>query len=199
MDISKFTSEVNSVDWESFAVNPYYKNEDVPSSLIALATVNIEGSIVKQVVQDPKDSFWWMWKTKQKISTVVVVGKTPDINYDVVHGVLGAIGNDHGGTYFPVITQALPFVIDVALAGNHVIAKNCALEVLIQLYLIFCPDDWSDKKRAEELEFFVKHKIECFILDNQKRLEAFGNNSEFSKKLVNDLMEITDELKEGAK
>jgi len=187
MDINQFISEVNAVDWNSFtnSVYSYYKPENVPAALIALAVVESEF-----IVREPKGNikkkqslFSWLSKEKQKDTN-------PNVNFDVCHSVLTAIGNNHRGTYYAVVREALPFIMKVALSGNHLIARYCALEILYTLCIMFCPEDWSDEKRAEKLELFVKNEVKNFILENAESIEAFGNSNELSKQLANELMEI---------
>lgn len=52
---------------------------------------------------------------------------------------LFAVGNNHAGTYFPVVIEALPFLEEIIREGSAV-ARNAALDVLIDLVGSFEPD-----------------------------------------------------------
>ena len=53
--------------------------------------------------------------------------------------VLFALGNNHAGTYFPVVLEAVPFIGAVVESGGPV-ACETALDVLIDLCGSFAPD-----------------------------------------------------------
>jgi hypothetical protein len=52
---------------------------------------------------------------------------------------LFAVGNNHAGTYFPVVIETLPFLEEIVREGS-VVARNAALDVLIDLVGSFEPD-----------------------------------------------------------
>ncbi|HBL26345.1 MAG TPA: hypothetical protein DD490_05870, partial [Acidobacteria bacterium] len=55
------------------------------------------------------------------------------------HRVLFAVGNNHGGSYFPIVLDAIPFLGEV-LGGGTRFGRARALDVLIDLISSFEPD-----------------------------------------------------------
>src|SRR6478609_8661989 len=56
------------------------------------------------------------------------------------HRVLFALGNNHAGTYFPVVVPAIPFLGEI-LTSEHVAPRLRALDVLIDLVASFEPEE----------------------------------------------------------
>ena len=177
MDINSFIENVNSVDWQKFDDDRYFRYrfdginsfaQIVPQSLIALALAERESE--EGICQ--------------------VAGIIPDLllNASITSSVMFAIGNDHSGTYYPVIRSALPFIIQIALSGNHVVSKNCAINILIDLYN-FCPEDGSN-----ELMEFVQKTIKDMIIENKESFHKFAVDDVRNKSLIESLTSIVDEL-----
>lgn len=55
------------------------------------------------------------------------------------HAFLSSVGNNHAGTYFPVVIDTLPFLEDIIRDGSMV-ARNATLDALIDLVGSFEPD-----------------------------------------------------------
>jgi hypothetical protein len=55
------------------------------------------------------------------------------------HRVLFALGNDHGGTYFPVALHAVPFLMEM-LKHDKEFVREAALDVLVDLLGSFRPE-----------------------------------------------------------
>lgn len=55
------------------------------------------------------------------------------------HRLLFAVGNDHAGSYFPIVLDAVPFLGEILVAGTRR-ARARALDVLIDLVGSFGPD-----------------------------------------------------------
>lgn len=53
--------------------------------------------------------------------------------------VLFAVGNDHAGTYYPVVLRIIPFLAEILEHGTQR-AKQLTLDVLIDLCASFCPE-----------------------------------------------------------
>jgi hypothetical protein len=95
-----------------------------------------------------------------------------------------ALGNDHGGTYYPAVLSALPLLIDLVIHSPHEPVRNCALEVLC---------DWSSSAEpelgkytgigAEALQQFVSHSIRNFTEQPAR------NDSERNAALLADIRE----------
>ena len=115
--------------------------------------------------------------------------KEESLNNKVYNNVLVAIGNNHAGTYYPAVQKALKYIIQTAISGNTEIAKNCALNILIDLYASFCPEIGNNNlATAEELEQKVLNIIEASKenLNNfiNNELESF-RNIQLAKELLN--------------
>ena len=55
------------------------------------------------------------------------------------HGFLYAIGNDHAGTYYPVVLQTLPFLESI-LDYAYDLPRQTTLDILVDLIGSFCPE-----------------------------------------------------------
>ncbi len=116
-------SEVNNIDWPSYAGPDYYDYKSVPVTLRRLILLNEEN------------------------------------NFDSVYNsVLFAIGNNHCGSYYPAIIDALPIIFTVATTGDSEISRNCALLILTDLYRSFCPEIGQYDKITED-------KLNTFFID----------------------------------
>lgn len=167
MDIEQFKKEVMAIDWNNYN-GSYFNPDRVPSALISLALVE----------QESKERTYHMEGVEPPV--LLLNGK---INSDV----LFAIGNDHSGSYHSAVQGALPFIIQVSLFGNTEVARNCAIETLIDLYY-FGPEDGSEK-----LEKFVKETIKKTISENKDNFIKFSNDHIRNKSLIEDLLEIIKE------
>jgi len=161
MDIMNFKAEVQAIDWRGL--------EDVPTKLIELALAT----------QESKDC----------IHQIEGVNVDFLSNANVTNGVMSAIGNDHSGVYYAVARDALPFIIQVALFGNHMVARNCAINLLIDLFY-FYPNNPSD----EDLRIFVRKTIKNTIVENMDNFNSFASKDTRNNSLICSLFEIADEM-----
>ena len=168
MDIQKFIDEVQAADWHRFTA-PYYNPRQSPVSLIALARAE----------QESQKGFIRIKGAKPDYDLVLNPGITTDVMF--------AIGNDHRGTYYPVVTMALPFIIQVALYGNHVVARNCAINILIDLYY------FDPEYAPQELQESVRKTIEDVIEENRANFEEFVAEYPRNATLIKSLWRIHDE------
>jgi hypothetical protein len=78
------------------------------------------------------------------------------------HRFLSAVGNDHDGSYFPVVLDAIPFLGEILTAGpRHARARS--LDVLIDLVGSFWPDravQIDDGLRPEDLPAALRARVE---------------------------------------
>jgi len=148
----------------------------VPKPLIALATVDFE---CDKMIYKPFG---------KEIDTSVVDFSA---NGTVCSTLLFAIGNDHSGSYYPVAREALPFIIEVALYGNHLVARNCAVNILIDLYY-FGPHvcRYDD---ADELMEYVKSTIRGVIEKHREVFLKLISLDIRNKALIENLLCIGDE------
>lgn len=125
MDMKKFIKDVEAIDWHIYKYNDFHNPQNISKALIALALVDKAENDNKGVVLAPT----------------------------VYHDVLFAIGNNHAGTYYPVVQVALCFIIQVALDGNNDISRNCAINIIWELFF-FTLESGSD-----ELGKLIKNEI----------------------------------------
>lgn len=74
----------------------------------------------------------------EAIRQLAAVGSDDDASR-AYNGFLFAIGNNHAGTYFPVVIPTLPF-LEALVRDGSLLARNAALDVLIDLVGSFEPD-----------------------------------------------------------
>ena len=119
--------------------------------------------------------------------------KKESLNDEVYNDVLSAIGNNHAGTYYPAVQKALKYIIQTAISGNTEIAKNCALNILIDLYASFCPEIGNyNLVNSEELEQKVLNIIEA----SKEKLNNFINDeleSSRNRQLAKELLDYVAE------
>jgi len=163
MDIKQFITEVETANWYSYNGPTYYRPKDAPSSLISLALADKESTEGKYHIE----------------------GVEADLNLNpkITNDVLFAIGNNHSGSYYPAVREALPFIVQIALFGNHVVARNCAINILIDLYY-FCADCTDTDSDPIELEQFVKEAINRAVIDNRESFEKLVINDVRNKSLI---------------
>ncbi|MGL5437642.1 MAG: hypothetical protein ACRDBO_20020 [Lachnospiraceae bacterium] len=155
MDLRKYTAEVESKDLTEFKYNTYNNPENISQALLALAFVDKEEPDNKGVVLAPS----------------------------IYNNVLSAIGNNHSGTYYPVVLEALNFIIAVSLHGNNEISRNCAINILIELFF-FSPENVS-----KELAKVVKMEI----TKNKENFIYLSCTDEKNRNLLNELVECISE------
>ena len=110
------------------------------------------------------------------------------------NSVLSAIGNNHAGTYYPAVIEAIKIIIDVALKSDMEVARNCSLNIMMDLYCTFCPEMGTyNKCTHDELETIVKAEVES----TRKRLaiaHSDKNESQRNRRLAGELIEAINEL-----
>jgi hypothetical protein len=78
------------------------------------------------------------------------------------HRVLFAVGNDHRGSYFPIVLDAVPFLGEI-LAGGTRLTRGRTLDVLLDLVGSFGPDPevaMDDEARPEDLPALLRARVE---------------------------------------
>jgi hypothetical protein len=167
MDVEQFISEVKAMDWRGFSGTAYYKPDEVTAALLSLACADEESTA-------------GIYKIEGLESDLLLNAK---IKSDVMY----AIGNDHSGAYYPAVRGALPFIVQVALNGNHCVARNCAINILIDLYY-FEPD--GDEP---ELENYVRETIKKTIAEHRNNFLEFATDNQMNNSLIESLLCIADE------
>jgi hypothetical protein len=108
------------------------------------------------------------------------------------HGALGAyndflyaVGNNHAGTYFPVVVQTLPFLEEILRHGGAR-AREVTLDVLVDLTGSFQPELTEG---AAELRALVRHDVARFA-DVIKALAASASPESKTYQLASEVLEI---------
>jgi hypothetical protein len=112
---------------------------------------------------------------------------------EAYHRFLFTVGNDHAGTYFPVVIQTLPFIEEV-LRGPAVHARNAALEILIDLTGSFAPDpshelvDDETRGRLPLRQLVLEHMT---TLSDLIRTLALDISADYTtRRLASDLLDL---------
>lgn len=111
--------------------------------------------------------------------------KTEKRNNRLYNDVLFAVGNNHSGTYYPVVLKALPVIMKIAEASSSEVSRNCTLKIISDLYCCFDPELGTyNKITVEELRSFVRTTIRHFVEEHK------GIDSDRNMQLIADLMEF---------
>lgn len=107
------------------------------------------------------------------------------------HRVIYALGNDHAGTYFPVIVPAIPCLGEI-LRCTAPIARLRALDVLIDLVGSFEPEPGFEEIEADagrrSLKALVLEAATRLSVDVERLRRAPSNDEE--AKLADDLLAL---------
>ena len=161
MDTDRFIADVWAVDWSSFQED-YYKQKEPQASLIALALATQE--------------------SREGIHHIKGVIPELLLNTSIASNVMFAIGNGHRGTYYPIVREALTFIIQIALYGNHLVARNCAINIMVDLY------HFEPEYAPAELQEYVQHTIERSVLENRENFQEFADRNKENESLINHLL-----------
>ena len=107
--------------------------------------------------------------------------------------VLFALGNNHGGTYYPIVIPAVAFIIEIAEQGRSHVSRKCSLDILIDLISSFdaeieyeiIPDNVGNRVNLEDV-------LAVKVYDAKEVFEHIANDSSESsinRQLATDLLE----------
>jgi len=88
--------------------------------------------------------------------------ESDDAAQSAYHRVLFAVGNDHAGSYFPIVLDAVPFLGEILASGTRR-SRARTLDVLIDLVGSFGPDPGvipQDGIRPEALPAALRARVE---------------------------------------
>lgn len=104
---------------------------------------------------------------------------------------LYALGNNHAGTYFPVVLPAIPFLREI-LRGPALVARLRTLDVLIDLVGSFGPDleheEVDSTKGRRSLKTMVQEEAAGLASDVERLHRDPGSNEE--ARLARELLEL---------
>ncbi|GAB2814482.1 hypothetical protein [Ferruginibacter profundus] len=120
--------------------------------------------------------------------TNLVYLRNEEEKWHIYNDVLFALGNNHAGTYYPVIAAVLPLITKLLQSSQYELVRNCILEILSEWYYSFEPEPGAFTiSTAEELEHFVRTHIRDLITETE------WNDSERNMKLIADFCDYFNE------
>lgn len=133
------------------------------------------------------------WSTDDEVASALRDLANPDDpdRWRSYHRLLSAVGNDHAGTYFPIVLPVVFFLGRIVRRGSP-IARLRALDVLVDLVGSFEPDpDHTEVvlgARRESLKFLLVYSARVLTDDIARVAQAPRNDEE--AKLAKDLLSL---------
>ena len=101
---------------------------------------------------------------------------------------LWAVGNNHAGTFYPVILGVLP-EIEQILRNGKAWAQRAAMESLIDLGGSFLPEEGYENYLGAP----VQQALNAFIHSMRQHVEPLANGNDARAKSAIDLLELIDD------
>jgi hypothetical protein len=101
---------------------------------------------------------------------------------------LWAVGNNHAGTFYPVILGVLP-EIEQILRNGKAWAQRAAMESLIDLGGSFVPEEGYENYLGAP----VQQALNAFIHSMRQHVEPLANGNDARAKSAIDLLELIDD------
>ena len=101
---------------------------------------------------------------------------------------LWAVGNNHAGTFYPVILGGLP-EIEQILRNGKAWAQRAAMESLIDLGGSFVPEEGYENYLGAP----VQQALNAFIHSMRQHVEPLANGNDARAKSAIDLLELIDD------
>jgi hypothetical protein len=108
---------------------------------------------------------------------------------DAYDAFLWAVGNNHAGTYYPVVLGVLPEIEQILMDGKAW-AQRAAMESLIDLGGSFAPEEGYDTYLGAS----VKETLNAFIHSMRHRIAPLTNGTDARAKSAIELLELIDDL-----
>ena len=87
----------------------------------------------------------------------------------VGNNILSTVGNNHAGTYYPAMIDAIDIIIYAALNAKNSVSSRCALAILEDIYASFEAEMGNYSScTGTELDNLVSEKIEALLPILQK-------------------------------
>ena len=103
--------------------------------------------------------------------------------------IMFSIGNSHGGTYYPVIIPALPFMEEVLKIGQPW-AKSTVVSALLDLYGSFEPEfERIDYHTSDEFRSQLLEMVQNTIANFRGTLESLAASDEIAAKDARELLQ----------
>lgn len=101
---------------------------------------------------------------------------------------LWAVGNNHAGTYYPVVLAVLPEIEQILVSGAAW-AQRAAMEALIDLGGSFVPEVGHEN----HLGASVQQTLQAFIQAMRDHIALLANGSDARAASASDLLELIDD------
>lgn len=134
------------------------------------------------------------WASLSDVSSAVdAVGRvaTEQQRQEAYDLLLGRIGNNHAGTYFPIavpVMECVPGILD----GDNELARLCIMDVMIELLDSFRPEhgyeDWRCEESGEELVQVLRSSVRRL---RPRLANAAISGGEEERGLANELLQLT--------
>jgi len=142
---------------------------------------------------------WSRWPRPEWVSlsdvrsAVDAVGSvsTEQQRHEAYNLLLGRIGNNHAGTYFPIVVPVMRYASTI-LDGDNELARLCIMDVMIDLLESFEPEqgyeNWREDDSGEDLAQALVNSV--------RRLRPRLTNAAISGRaeeqgLANELLQLT--------
>ena len=101
---------------------------------------------------------------------------------------LWAVGNNHAGTFYPVVLGVLPEIEQILISGNGW-AQRAAIESLIDLGGSFVPEEGYENYLGAS----VQETLKAFTQSMSRHIAPLANGNDALAKSATDLLELIDD------
>ncbi|WP_462278221.1 hypothetical protein [Ferruginibacter sp.] len=154
------------------------------------------GSTISDIINEIKTTNWRLFNgpqfyqaNKVEPNLLQLINLTNESDKGKVYNdVLFALGNNHGGTFYPAVLKALPIIIRLIKATKSELVQNCALEIITEWCCSFDPEMGTyNLMNSDQLKDFVSITVRD-LLSNTR----FDNSSR-NRQLAEELLAYLDE------
>jgi hypothetical protein len=123
-----------------------------------------------------------------KYLTMLVRLNNEDQNIITYNNILSSIGNNHSGTFYKVAEEAINYILIIACESENEIARNCALNILTDLYGSFeaSPESYCNTQESINGKIFIKEKILSTL--HSAHVIITTDESDRNKSLIMDIL-----------
>lgn len=126
----------------------------------------------------------------------VIAAADEETSSRAYHRLLYAVGNNHAGTYFPVILPVLPFLCEILGSGGPWSART-AINVLIDWLASFCPDTGFERIETPDGEADLRSCVMDYAQAAILPVERIAQSDPMNRELALDLLDVFAPFREG--
>lgn len=82
--------------------------------------------------------------------------------HDLANEVLFAVGNNHSGTYYPAVLEAVDILTEIERTSDVTEARSCARAILNDLYYFGAEVGTYTGHSPKQIESFVRQRLEPY-------------------------------------